>query len=107
MDASPISYRRLVNTAELGLDLDIKHEKQLLGTILDEISVEEHEAGRPLLSVLVQDKKNGQGDRFFKLAEQLGYGEWKELKNNEAFREEKIAECKAFWQDEKNYKEFF
>ncbi|UII29419.1 hypothetical protein LVD15_13615 [Fulvivirga maritima] len=106
-DSAPISYRRLINTTELGLNLDIKHEKQLLGTILDEISEEEHEEDRPLISVMVQDKKNGQGDRFYKLAEQLGYGEWKELKNDEHFKEEQIQKCREFWQDEDNYKKYF
>lgn len=106
-DENPISYRRLINTTELGLNLDIKHEKQLLGTILDEISTDEHAEGRPLLSVLVQGKKNGQGDRFFKLCELLGYGDWKELKNDEGFTEEHIEKCREFWQDESNYKKFF
>ncbi|ELR72361.1 hypothetical protein C900_01643 [Fulvivirga imtechensis AK7] len=107
MDESPISYRRLINTTDLGLNLDIKHEKQLLGTILDEVSTEEHQAGRPLLSVLVQSKKNGQGDRFYKLCEQLGYGDWKDLKNDESFTEEHIRKCREFWQDEDNYKKYF
>lgn len=106
-DGSPISYRRLVNTAELGLNLDIKHEKQLLGTILDEISVEEHEQGRPLLSAMVQNKKTGQGDRFYKLAEHLGYGDWKELKNDKNFKREHINRCREFWKNEENYKKFF
>lgn len=106
-DESPISYRRLINTCELGLNMDIRHEKQLLGEMLDEISTEEHNEGRPLLSAMVMDKKRGQGDRFFKLCEELGMGEWKELKKDEEFRQKKIEECKAFWQDDKNYEKYF
>ncbi|MEX2336237.1 MAG: hypothetical protein WD555_03095 [Fulvivirga sp.] len=106
-DENPVSYRRLINTTELGLNLEIKHEKQLLGTILDEISIEEHEHGRPLLSALVQSKKNGQGDRFYKLGELLGYGEWKELKNDENFKQGHIRLCREFWKDEENYKKYF
>ncbi|TRX49195.1 hypothetical protein FNH22_27510 [Fulvivirga sp. M361] len=87
--------------------MDIKHEKQLLGEILDEISEEEHEENRPLLSALIQDKKAGQGDRFFKLCEQLGMGDWKELKKNEPFREEHIKKCREFWKEDTNYKKFF
>lgn len=104
---SPIPYRRLINQTELGLNMDIKHEKQLLGEILDEISEEEHEEGRPLLSAMIQDKRNGQGDRFFKLCERLGMGEWKDLKKDENFRDEQIAKCQEFWQNEENYKKHF
>ncbi|MEL7003412.1 MAG: hypothetical protein AAFN93_11845 [Bacteroidota bacterium] len=106
-DGSVISYRRLVNQTELGLNLEIKHEKQLLGEILDEISEEEFEAGRPLLSALVMDKRNGQGDRFYKLCEKLGIGEWKELKKDEEFVQKKIEECCDFWKVEDNYKNYF
>ncbi len=104
---SPIPYRRLINQTELGLNLDIKHEKQLLGDILDEISEDEHENNRPLLSALVQDKRNGQGDRFFKMCERLDMGDWKELKKDEDFRNEQITKCYEFWQNEENYKKFF
>ena len=105
-EGSAISYRRLINQTELGLNLDIKHEKQMLGEILDEISEEEHEAGRPLLSALIMDKKNGQGDRFYKLCEKLGFGDWKELKKDEDFVGGKQAECYEFWKVDQNYKDF-
>ena len=87
--------------------MDIKHEKQLLGEILDEISEDEHEAGRPLLSAMIQDKKVGQGDRFFKLCETLGMGDWRELKKDEAFRESEIQKCRDFWENDDNYKRYF
>lgn len=87
--------------------MDIKHEKQLLGEILDEISEEEHEEGRPLLSAMIQDKKAGQGDRFFKLCESLGMGEWRELKRDEEFKNIQVAKCHDFWGKEENYKKFF
>ena len=103
----PISYRRLINQVDLGLNMEIKHEKQLLGEILDEISEDEHDEGRPLLSALIQDKKNGQGDRFFKLCESLGMGDWRELKKDEAFREREIQKCREFWQVESNYTQYF
>ena len=106
-DEGPISYRRLINQVELGLNMDIKHEKQLLGEILDEISEEEHTQNRPLLSAMIQDKKAGQGDRFFKLCEQLGMGDWRTLKKDEAFRVAQIQECRDFWGEESNYKAFF
>lgn len=106
-DSSPISYRRLINQCELGLNMEIRHEKQLLGEMLDEISLDEHEAGRPLLSAMVMDKKKGQGDRFFKLCESLEMGEWKELKKKEGFREEQVEKCQKFWQVDSNYEKYF
>jgi hypothetical protein len=104
---SPIPYRRLINQTELGLNLDIKHEKQQIGEILDEISEEEYKNKRPLLSAMVQDKRNGQADRFFKMCERLGMGEWKELKKDEDFRIEQIEKCKIFWGNENNYTKHF
>ncbi|MCA6075421.1 hypothetical protein [Fulvivirga sedimenti] len=106
-DPMPVSYRRLIVTTDLGLNMDIKHEKQLLGEILDEISETEHEAGRPLLSALVKNGKNGQDDRFYKMCERLGLGEWKELKKDKSFKKDHIDACHEFWSDEKNYKKFF
>ncbi len=106
-DGGPISYRRLINQCELGLNLDIRHEKQLLGEILDDISRAEHKAKRPLLSAMVMDKKKGQGDRFFKLCEELGMGEWKELKKDEEFRESHTEKCREFWKDDKRYEKHF
>jgi len=106
-DNGPIPYRRLINQCELGLNMEIRHEKQLLGEMLDEISEDEHEAGRPLLSALVLDKKKGQGDRFYKLCETLGMGKWKDLKKEEGFVEKHIEACREFWQNDDNYKKYF
>lgn len=106
LEDSPISYPALINQMNLGLNLDIPHEKSMLGEILNEISTEEHEKGRPLLSSLVKIKPKGQGDTFFKLCERLGYGEWKELKRSEDFLEEQRKKCRSFWMDERNYEQF-
>lgn len=106
-DDGPISYRRLNQTAELGLNFDIKHEKQLLGELLDEISEDEHQHGRPLLSSLVKNGKTGQDDRFYKMCERIGLGEWRELKKDKVFKKNHLTECKEFWNDESNYKKYF
>lgn len=105
--SNPMAYRNIIQKCELGLNMDIKHEKQLLGEILDEISEDEHKAGRPLLSAMVIGKKNGQGDRFFKLCEGLGMGEWKTLKADEDFLQNQIEACWDFWSDEGNYSKYF
>lgn len=106
-NSNPITYQRLITEAELGLNVDISHEKSMLGEILSEISVKEHKQGRPLLSAMVQVKSNkGQGDSFFKLCEGLGYGDWKELKKDKDFIVEQRAQCIEFWSNDENYEKF-
>jgi hypothetical protein len=87
--------------------MEIKHEKQLLGELLDEISEDEYDEDRPLLSALVKNGKNGQDDRFYKMCERLEMGEWKTLKKDKSFKKKHIDACHAFWSDEKNYKKYF
>ncbi len=101
------SYLNLVQEAELGLNLDITHEKSRLNEILTEISEQEHEAGRPILGALVKVKgSKGQGDNFFKLCERLGMGEWRALKQQEDFLKDLRQQCRDFWQDDKNFEKF-
>jgi len=38
-----------------------------------------------------------QGDGFFKLAEELGFGNWKKLKNGKMFEYEMINKAHNFW----------
>ncbi|GAB3634878.1 hypothetical protein GCM10027422_04680 [Hymenobacter arcticus] len=105
--AGTVSYLTLVQESELGLNLDISHEKSRLNEILTEISTAEHAAGRPILSSLVRVQgSKGQGDNFYKLCERLGMGEWRTLKQDENFLKDLIKECRAFWQNEENYAQF-
>ena len=106
LEDSPISYPSLIQQMNLGLNLDIPHEKNMLGEILNEISIDEHQEGRPLLSSLVKIKPKGQGDNFFKMCEKLGFGEWKELKRSEVFLEEQQERCRVFWNNDENYKKY-
>ncbi|MCC3158714.1 hypothetical protein LJ737_15825 [Hymenobacter sp. 15J16-1T3B] len=102
-----VSYLTVVQEAELGLNLDISHEKSRLNELLAEISETEYTAGRPILSCLVKvEGSKGQGDNFFKLCERLGLGPWRELKQNPDFLSNLRAECRDFWRDEKNYAQF-
>lgn len=101
----PISYLVLVRHAELGINLDIKHESDTLGEILNEISEDELAEGRPLLSCMVKTKK-GQGDHFFKFCEAQGLGEWRELKKDPDFHKDLRKETRKFWRDEENYKKY-
>ena len=105
--AGTVSYLTLVQESELGLNLDISHEKSRLNEMLAEISTEEHQAGRPLLSCLVRVQgSKGQGDNFYKLCERLGFGEWRTLKQDEEFLKGLIQECRAFWLHEANYEQY-
>jgi hypothetical protein len=105
--AGTVSYLTLVQESELGLNLDISHEKSRLNEMLTEISTEEFAAGRPILSSLVRVQgSKGQGDNFYKMCERLGMGEWRTLKQDEGFLKNLIKECRDFWQQEENYAQF-
>jgi len=101
------SFLNLIQEAELGLNLDISHEKSRLVEILAEISEAEFRANRPLLSCLVKIKgAKGQGDNFFKMCERLGMGEWRLLKQDPDFVKSLRVECRDFWQNDENYEQF-
>ena len=102
-----VSYLTLVQDAELGFNLEISHEKSRLNEMLAEITQAEFAAGRPMLSALVKVQgSKGQGDNFYKLCEKMGLGEWRTLKGQEDFLKNLIKECRAFWVNEQNYREF-
>lgn len=101
------SYLNLVQEAELGLNLEISHEKARLNDILSEISEKEYKNGRPILSCLVKVAgSKGQGDTFFKFCERLGLGEWRTLKQDPDFLKNLRQECRDFWQNDANYEQF-
>ncbi len=101
-----ISYLNLVQEADLGFNLDNTHEKKQLKEVLAEISEAECAAGRPVLSCLVTvSGHKGQGDTFYKLCEQLGLGEWRDLRRQEGFLKSLRTECRAYWQDEANFRQ--
>ena len=106
VDDSPISYPSLVYQMSLGLNLESNHEKNMLGEILNEISMAEHAQGRPLLSALVKIKPKGQGDNFFKMCEKIGLGPWKDLKRDPSFLDKCREECREFWSNEENFEKY-
>lgn len=100
------SYLNLVQEADLGFNLDNTHEKKRLKEALAEISEAEHAAGRPILSCLVTvSGHKGQGDTFYKLCEQLGLGEWRDLRRQEGFLKNLRTECRAYWQDDVHFQQ--
>ena len=103
-----IFYADLNQDCDLVLDFTLAHHRNEIGELLGIISESEFANDRPLLSALVRHKsgQNEQGDGFFKLCEELGYGEWKNLKADPKFQFDIINECFAFWKDDANYRSF-
>lgn len=102
--APTTTYQRLSDECNLGLQMQEKpSDRNTLATILEEISVFEHQNSRPLLSSLVlRASDNQEGDGFYKLAEKLGFGDWQALKRGE-FAITQINECIAYWTDNNNF----
>lgn len=103
-----ISYQALSDEFQLRLDMKTKRDRVLIGTMLEEISLHEHQTGRPLLSALVlpKGKRNKQQDEFYKMCETLGYGSWEALRENPDFVSELCNKCYDFWRNDENYKSF-
>ena len=77
-----------------------------IGRILGEISTFEHDNGRPLISTIVVTKGSMyEGDGFYKLAQVLGFGPWRTLRDSD-FDGEQIGRCFEFWQNKENYNTF-
>jgi hypothetical protein len=83
------------------------YDRKIIGEILGNISYFEYENNRPLLSSLVlRAGDNYEGDGFYKLAEELGFGNWKRLKEDGVFEIEQMKKCIEFWTDDSNYEKY-
>lgn len=101
-----VTYQKLSDDCELGLNMrDNPYDRKILGKILGDISIYEYKNNkRPLLSALVvRAGDNYEGDGFYKLAEELGFGKWQNLKKESVFEVKQIRECIDFWSDDKHY----
>lgn len=92
-----IYYTELCRKAALKLDMSIPADRGKIGHILGNISAYEHNLGHPLLSSVVVNRNMEQGDGFFKLAEELGYGEWQKLKKDKLFEFDMMKKTHNFW----------
>lgn len=104
-----VTYQQLSDDCDLRLNMrESPFDRKVLGGILGDISIYEHENDeRPLLSALVvRAGDNYEGDGFYKLAEELGFGKWQNLKNDGIFEAVQIRECIKFWSDDSNYYAF-
>lgn len=102
-----ISYQELSDTCKLGLNMGIEFDRKEIGKILGEISRFEYSQNkeRPLISALVVTEGGGfkGGDGFYKLAEELGLGKWRDIKKEGILYDIHITKSIAFWKDDKNY----
>lgn len=103
-----ITYQELSDQCKLGLIMrDSEYARAEIGHILGDISVFEYNNGRPIISSLVISKgDNYQGDGFYKLCEQLGFGSWKKLRGDITFEIGQMNASYDFWKDDANYLKF-
>lgn len=104
-----VTYQKLSDDCDLELDMrNNPHDRKILGKILGDISIHEYKNDkRPLLSALVlRAGDNYEGDGFYKLAEELGFGKWQKLKKEGVFEAEQIGKCIDFWSNDQNYYDY-
>ncbi len=103
-----ITYQKLSDECNLGLYMQEGiHIRSQMGTLLGEISIYEHSNNRPLLSSLVvRLGDNLEGNGFYKLADELGFGDWRKLKREGIFEIQEIKKCIEFWQNDSNYSKY-
>ena len=102
-----IYYQDLSDKCNLGFNFqDNPNDRTEIGRILGEISEYEYNQGKPLLSALVLSKSLQEGDGFFKLCEELGYGSYRKIKSDPAFTSIQMNRCYEFWQNDNNYKKY-
>jgi hypothetical protein len=103
-----VYYSDIVTDCGLKFNLHNTNGQKQLKQILDDISVFECNAGRPLLSAMAIYKdvrKNDHGDGFYYTAEKLGKGNARKLKRD-LYGFAEAEACRVFWQNEESYNKF-
>lgn len=105
-----VYYSEIVKDCKLEIDISSEFGRKELSYLLGDISAFEKNQipSRPLLSSLAiyKDKnKNDHGDGFYKIAEKLGKGDFKTLKD-ELFGFTEAERCRLFWQNDENSNQF-
>ena len=100
-----ITYQELSDQCKLGLVMrESEFARAEIGRIIGDISKYEHSKQRPLISSLVIGKwDSAQGDGFYRISEELGFGNWKKLKADISFEIGQMNACYSFWKDDTNY----
>jgi len=100
-----VFYSDVVKDCNLGFNLDTKYGQHQLSEVLGDVSTYEYKQHRPLISSLAiykNERVNDHGEGFYKLAQQLGKGKAKELRER-LYAFEEAAECRVYWQNEDHY----
>ncbi len=96
----PVTYTEINQHCRLGLNFNKEFDRQTIGNILGTISSFEFEAKRPLISSIVIYKSDkvgiGLGNGFYNLAQELGFGAVKTLKQ-ENFAELEMKRTFDYW----------
>jgi hypothetical protein len=105
-----VFYSEIVKACNLNIDISTEYGRKQLSEILWEVSNFENSqpVARPLLSALAiykDQSKNDHGDGFYRIAEKLGKGNFKVLKDN-LYGFTEAEKCRLFWQNENNYKAY-
>lgn len=96
-----VSYTELNNALKLGLQFDLSCDRGELGHLLGEISSDEHEQGRPMLSSIALFKNASiPGQGFFDLAEFLGLP----FIDKDVFWVDMLNRTFAFWKSDEGRK---
>ncbi len=100
-----VYYSQLIKDCKLDYNLGLEGDKKKFSKMLGDISSYEHQNERPLLTSLAiykDPKRNDQGKGFYRLAENLGFGNAKKLENS-LFGFEEAKNCRKYWQNDDNY----
>ena len=102
-----VTYQKLSDDCELNLDMSIPYHRREIGAIIGDISVYEYKRDRPLLSsIVIRAGDNYEGDGFYKLGEELGFGDWRKLKREGVFEIKQMRDTINFWTNNSNYKKY-
>lgn len=103
----PIYYEDVVKECNLNLNLSIQKDRDILSSILGEISSFEDKNNRPLLSSMaIYKATNEHGYGFYEICEQLGKGKATNLKTK-LYGFEQQGLCRTFWRNEDNFNKFY
>ncbi len=91
-----ITYQEMAEI--MGLPLSGSHMSRQTGTILGEISEDEHSQGRPMLSAVAVGVNGVPGSGFYTLARDIGKLQSKKPEDETAFWEQEKQAVYATWQ---------
>lgn len=103
-----VYYSDVVKDCQLDINLNSISGQNELSKLLGELSSYEYQNSRPLITSLViykDSNKNDHGNGFYRLAEELGIGDRKKLRDG-FFGFTEAEKCRTFWQDDANYSKF-